>query len=336
MENDTRKVNLITSLRLWLLLAATILTIGLSAAPQQVAAQTAAAQIKMSELEFNRTFTHHKTLVNGINLHYVMGGKGEPLVLLHGFPQTWYEWHLVMPALAQKYTVIVPDMRGAGDSEKPLGGYDKRTMATDIRSLVRQLGYEKINLFGHDIGMMVAYAYAAQYPSEVRQLVMAEAPLPGIGDWDKMRLSPLLWHFSFFGKQDVPEMLVAGQERAFLTAFMSEGSVNPGPVLAGMDEYARCFTLPGGARGHFETYRAFAQDARDNQEFVKTRLTMPILLMGAELVIGGTLPNSARLVGTDVQSIVIPRSGHYIAEEQPEYVVEQLLKFFDKNRASGK
>lgn len=335
MKNDTRKINLMTGLRLWLILAAMVVTIS-SGAVQPTAAQTAAIQTKMSEQEFNRAFTHHKTVVNGINLHYVMGGKGEPLVLLHGFPQTWYEWHSVMPALAQKYTLIVPDMRGAGDSEKPVGGYDKRTMATDIRTLVRQLGYEKINLFGHDIGMMVAYAYAAQYPAEVRQLVMAEVPLPGIGDWDKMRLNPLLWHFSFFGKQDVPEMLIAGQERVFITAFMSEVSVNPEPVLAGMDEYARAFALPGGARAHFEYYRAFEQDAKDNQEFVKTKLTMPILLIGAEASIGGTLPNSARLVGTDVQSIVVPRSGHYIAEEQPEYVVEQLFKFFDKNRASGK
>ncbi len=325
MKNNIRKVNLIMCL-----LLAAMLTIGLGAA-RAVVAQAVPAQIKTSAQEFDRTFTHHKTEVNGIQLHYVMGGKGEPLVLLHGFPQTWYEWHRVMPALARKYTVIAPDVRGAGDSDKPVGGYDKRTMATDIHALVQHLGHKRINLFGHDIGMMVAYAYAAQYPTEVRRLVMAEVPLPGIGDWDKMRLSPLLWHFSFFGKQDVPEMLIAGQERAFLTAFMSEVSVNSEPVLAGMDEYVRAFTLPGGARGHFETYRAFAQDARDNQEFIKTKLTMPILLMGAEGSIGGTLPNSAKLVGTDVRSIVIPRSGHYIAEEQPEYVVEKLLEFLGKN-----
>lgn len=184
------------------------------------------AQISNST-EFNRTFTHHTANANGVRLHYVTGGHGEPVILLHGFASTWYMWRHVMPELAKRYTVIAPDLRGVGDSAKPTTGYDKRTMAEDIYQLVRQLGYQRIFLVGHDIGLNVAYSYAAAHPEDVRRLVLLEGLLPGVGDWDEMKRNPIFWHFGFHSVPNLPEALVQGRERIYLNEFWEHGSYNP-------------------------------------------------------------------------------------------------------------
>ena len=161
----------------------------------------------------NVTFSHHMASVNGIQLHYVIGGQGEPVVLLHGWPQTWYEWRHVMPALAKNYTVVVPDLRGLGDSSKPVSGYDGKTVAEDIYQLVSQLGFKNIFLVGHDFGAEVAYPYAAAHPNEVKRLVMLDVPILGIGPGKNLTG---LWWLQFHLVRDVPEMLVEGHERGIL------------------------------------------------------------------------------------------------------------------------
>jgi len=222
--------------------------------------------------QFNRTFTHHTATVNNVRLHYVTGGRGEPVVLLHGFGSTWYMWRNVMPELAKRYTVIVPDLRGAGDSDKPATGYDKRTLAEDIHQLVTLLGHQRIFLVGHDIGLMVSYAYAAAHPGEVRRLVLLDAPIPGTKVFEEIEHSPMVWHFAFHNVRDLPEALVAGRERTYLTeGFYRALSYNPAAFTeADIDEYVRCYSAPGGMRGGFEYFRAFAEDARQNKEYSRT------------------------------------------------------------------
>ncbi len=203
---------------------------------------------------------HHTAEVNGVRLHYVMAGAGDPVVLLHGWPQTWHEWRHLIPVLASRYTVIAPDLRGFGDSDKPASGYDKRTVAEDIRQLVRHLGLREITLVGHDIGMMVAYHYAAAHPQEVRRLAVAEAALPGLGLEELMDAAkyPKFWHFGFFAAPGVPEMLVAGRERMFLSYFVRHLAFDSYAVTEDdLGEYASRMAAPGALRGGFEHYRAF-------------------------------------------------------------------------------
>jgi pimeloyl-ACP methyl ester carboxylesterase len=287
-----------------------------------------------SAADFNQTFTHHTATVNNVRLHYVVGGIGEPMVLLHGFAETWYMWRHVMPELARRYTVIVPDLRGAGDSDKPPTGYDKRTMAEDIHQLVTQLGHQRIFLVGHDIGLMVAYSYAAAHPAEVRRLALLDAPIPGTKVFEELERSPMVWHFAFHKVRDLPEALVAGRERIYLTeGFYRALSYNPAAFTeADVDEYVRCYSAPGGMRGGFEYFRAFAEDARQNKEYFKTKLSMPVLALGGAQSLGPTMVAMANEVATNVRGGSIERCGHWVADERPEYVTEQLLAFFGEEK----
>ncbi|WP_394828780.1 alpha/beta fold hydrolase [Pendulispora albinea] len=275
------------------------------------------------------TFRHHKADVNGVRLHYVVAGRGDPVVLLHGFPQTWYEWRAIIPALAERFTVIAPDYRGAGHSSRPVDGYDKRTMAEDIRQLVRHLGFDRAAIVGHDIGLMVAYAYAAAYREATTKLVVMDAPLPGTNVWERIRVDPRVWHFAFHGTRDVPELLVAGKEREYLSLFYDARIYNPAAfTVADIDEFVRAYTAPGAMRAGFELYRAFPQDARDNQESMRTPLAMPVLAMGgAHSTSGPLIGEMMREVATDVTSVIVPESAHWLAEENPAHVIEHLLKF---------
>jgi len=284
--------------------------------------------------DFNRTFTHHTATVNNVRLHYVMGGRGEPVVLLHGFAETWYMWRHVMPELAKRYTVIVPDLRGAGDSDKPASGYDKRTLAEDIHQLVTQLGHQRIFLVGHDIGLMVAYAYAAAHPAEVRRLVLLDAPIPGTRVFEEIERSPMVWHFAFHNVRDLPEALVAGRERIYLTeGFYRALSYNPAAFTeADVDEYVRCYSAPGGMRGGFEYFRAFKEDARQNKEYFKNKLPMPVLALGGAQSLGPTMVAMANEVAANVRGGVIERCGHWVADERSEYLTEQLLAFFGEGK----
>jgi len=234
-EASSRRLATIDAIMLQRVLAAIALTLLL--APPSIQATATAQYVSIVQSdgvggEFFKIFTHRKANVNGIHIHYMIGGHGDPLVLLHGFGETWYEWRHVMPTLASHYTVIVPDIRGAGDSDRPESGYDEQTMASDIAELVHQLGYERINLVGHDIGMMVAYAYAAAHPRDVRRLVVMDAPLPGIPPFDQITHSPGAWHIPFQQAPDLPEALVAGRERLYLENQEYAKTKLPMPVLA--------------------------------------------------------------------------------------------------------
>jgi pimeloyl-ACP methyl ester carboxylesterase len=276
-------------------------------------------------------FRSETTRTNGIDLHYVIGGQGEPLVLLHGWPQTWYEYHRVMPRLAEQYTVIVPDLRGAGGSDAPATGYDKETMAEDLRGLLDHLKLDAVNLVGHDIGVMVAYPLAAKYPARVKRLVLAEAPIPGVEPgWTAASSLRFLWHFGFHNERGLPELLTAGRERDYLLSFYKKFSAVPNAFPdEEVDVYARAYARPGRMTAGFEWYRAFDTDAARNAELQKTKLPMPLLMMA-----GGAFGNTeealvaqGQVIATQVRGSVIAGSGHWILEEQPDLFVTALLAF---------
>jgi pimeloyl-ACP methyl ester carboxylesterase len=280
----------------------------------------------------NVTFSHHMATVNGIQLHYVMGGKGDPVVLLHGWPETWYSWHRVMPDLAKNYTVIVPDLRGLGDSSKPPTGYDGKTVAEDIHQLVGKLGFKTIFLVGHDIGTQVAYSYAAAHPTEVKKLAVMELTIPGFVPAGRMPL----WWVVFHQTPDVPEALVQGKEMLYLSWFYHNLANNPAAITQeDINEYVSHYSAPGGMHAGFEHYRAFPQDAIQNQNYSKTKLTMPVLALGGEYIptLGGkiampTVIYGMKILAQNVTGIIVPNSGHFIPEEQPQFLADQLLKFF--------
>jgi pimeloyl-ACP methyl ester carboxylesterase len=275
----------------------------------------------------NVTFYHHMASVNGIQLHYVIGGQGDPIVLLHGWPQTWYEWRHVMPVLARNYTVIAPDLRGLGDSSKPLTGYDGKTVAEDIHQLVTQLGFKDIFLVGHDFGVQIAYSYAAAHPNEVRRLVILDVPIPGIGPGENITG---LWWAQFHMVRDIPEMLVDGHEREYLTWFYRY-TCNPAAITKeDIDEYVSQYSAPGGMRAGFEYYRALLDDIKQNKEYSKVKLPMPVLALGGECSFGTAAVDSIKSVATDVRGGLVPDSGHWIAEEQPDFLVKQLITFFSE------
>jgi pimeloyl-ACP methyl ester carboxylesterase len=296
--------------------------------------QTTAEQISATAA-FDKTFTHHTVTVNGVRLHYVIGGKGDPVVLLHGFPETWRAWRKIMPALAEHYTVIVPDMRGLGNSSKPASGYDKKTVAEDIYQLIHQLGFGHIHLVGHDWGSAVAYAYTAAHREDVRRLVMMEILLPGFGYEEMMDMSRPggIWHFAFHvASDDTPEVLVEGKERLYISRFIKTLSYNPEAISeAEIDEYARSYSEPGAMRAGFAYYRAVFEDAKHNKEYGKTKLKMPVLTLRGSSD-GDRLAKTMQLLADNVRSVTIKNAGHWIAEEQPEELTQQLFSFFAEEK----
>jgi pimeloyl-ACP methyl ester carboxylesterase len=265
--------------------------------------------------------------VNDVNLHYLIGGKGNAVVLIHGYAETGHMWHPVLAGLARSHTVIVPDLRGAGDSDKPATGYDKKTMAQDIHALVKSLDFDRAAVVGHDIGLMVAYAYASQYPGETERVVLMDAFLPGIGDWKDMWLMRDLWHFHFYG--DVPLALVAGRECIYLKHFWNDFAADPNHSVPEEDSqfYAAAYAQPGGMRAGFEYFRNFEQDAADFQRMAQNKLTMPVRVISGEKSGGTFLIDQVKLVASDVQGTVIPGSGHWLLEEAPEKVIPVLTEY---------
>jgi pimeloyl-ACP methyl ester carboxylesterase len=285
----------------------------------------------------NVTFSHRMASVNGIQMHYVIGGQGDPIVLLHGWPETWYAWRHVMPALAQNYTVIAPDLRGLGDSSKPPTGYDGKTVAEDIHQLVTQLGFRTIFLVGHDIAAWVVYPYAAAHPTEVEKLVVMEIPPPGF-----FPPGPLPWWLYFHQTPDLPEALVEGKEMEYLSWFYHNLAYNPSAITQqDINEYVSHYSAPGGMRAGFEYYRAFPEDTIQNQNYSQTKLSMPVLALGAGYIPAfGGHSNPIAVLGMqqlaeNVQGIIVPNSGHFIAEEQPQFVIDQLSNFFGRNTTSS-
>lgn len=272
---------------------------------------------------------HGKADVNGTRLHYVTAGAGEPVLLLHGFPQTWHEWRHVIPVLAERYRVIAPDYRGAGDSARPTSGYDKQTMATDVVELARRLAPgERFRVVGHDMGAFVAYSLAAQFPDEVAALCLVDAPVPGTAAWRALLANPRVWHIAFHGARDVAEMLVAGREREYLAQFFELRAHHPHLVMPELDVYLRAYAAPGGMRAAFEAYRALPDDAAANAEFLRTPLPMPVLVVaGQSSNSGPVLEAMCSEVGRDAAFALVAESGHWIPEEQPETFLGLLEPF---------
>ncbi|WP_434443313.1 alpha/beta fold hydrolase [Lentzea sp. E54] len=275
-------------------------------------------------------FRHNYTQVNGVRLHYVTGGRGEPLVLLPGWPQTWWLYHKIMPALATKFRVIAVDLRGQGGSEKPQGGFDKKTMATDIRELVRKLGYDKVNIVGHDLGSMAAFAFAANFPEATKKVAFMDVLHPDESFYQIPLLPPpggfSLWWFAFNQVQSLPEQLLAGRFRYLVDWLFANTAFNP----AAIDErsrqiYACAYNTPDAIRASNGWYQAFHQDIADGKTYAK--LTPPVLGLASISSYDqflGALPN----VANQFEVVRVDGSGHWLAEEQPDVVAREITRFF--------
>ena len=268
----------------------------------------------------------------GADIFVRSGGSGPVVVLLHGYAETSDSWAPLATELVKSYTVVVPDLRGVGRSSRPAGGYDKKTQATDIRAVVKALGHDRTSVVSHDIGIMVAYAYAARYPDTVERLVVMDAPIPGIAPWDDIVRNPALWHFSFHGPD--AERLVEGRERIYLDRIWNDFSGDPTkPDEATRAYYAEQYAQPGAMRAGFAQFTAFAQDAEDNKIFQQTKLTMPVLAVGGEKSFGATEAIVMRNVAVNVREAVVPGAGHWLMEESPKFTVA-LIRDFLKDQTS--
>ncbi len=272
---------------------------------------------------------------DGATIHTRAGGGGPAVVMLHGFGDTGDMWAPLAGALVASRTVVAPDLRGMGLSSHPERGYDKKTQGHDVARVLDKLKIDKTDLVTHDIGNMVGYAFAAQYPARVRRWVVMDAPLPGIGPWDEILKGPALWHFNFRGP-DV-ERLVQGRERIYLDRFWNELSANPKSI----DEdtrrhYAKLYARPGAMHSAFEQFAAFTQDATDNKAFVaKGKLAMPVLAIGADKSFGTAQADVLRFVASDVTGHVVANSGHWLMEEQPAATMAAITAFLADNKASS-
>ena len=281
---------------------------------------------------------HRYARVNGVRLHYVIAGAGPAVVLLHGWPVTWAEWRPLIPRLAEGgHTVIAPDLRGMGDSDKPLDGYTKTTVADDVHELVTGLGFDRIDLVGTDIGMMVAYAYAAAHPDEVDHLVLGEALLPGFGLEELMNpATGGYWHFGFHMQVDLAEMLTEDREEAYLAPMWRLFSPAGGIDDATAAEFLQAYRAPGAMRAGFQHYAALLDDGRENRERFAGKLTMPVLVLNGDQGIPQhqTL-DGVRRVAERVDARIVPRSGHAIGSDNPHWVAAALLQFFNDPAADN-
>ena len=275
-------------------------------------------------------FTDKYAQANGVKLHYKIGGQGSPVVLLHGYGETGHMWVPAMTELVKHHTVIVPDLRGAGGSEKPEGGYDKKTMAVDIHELVKGITSEPAMVVGHDIGLMVAYGYAAQFPADTRKLVLMDAFIPGVGDWRNAFPAKAVWHFHFYGP--TPLALVKGRERIYFEHFWNDFSADKTKSVKEADRklYAAAYAQPGGMRAGFSYFSDFEKDAADFGPMSQTKLTMPVLTLAGQYSAGEFLGKQVGTVGTNVKSVIIQGSGHWLIDEAPQQVVPALVEFADQ------
>ncbi|GGX85728.1 hydrolase [Streptomyces minutiscleroticus] len=271
---------------------------------------------------------------NGTSLHYRTGGSGPAVVLLHGVPKTGYHWRHLVPRLTARYTVVVPDLRGLGDSARPAQGYDSATMADDVAALMARLGHASYAVMGEDWGAVVGYQLAARHRDRVTALVFAEALLPGFGFEDRTALTPEnvsgglhLWHLGFYFQPDVPEMLIAGHERELITYMIKYERGRPDSATAdAVDEYVRCYSMPGGIRAMLSVYRAMLVDAEQNRRASRTKLDVPVLALGGSAFIGDRNEAQMRLMAHDVTGHVFD-AGHDLAEEVPDEVADVVLPF---------
>ena len=280
-------------------------------------------------------FEHRFETVSGIRLHYVTGGKpdGDVLVLLAGFPESWFAWRKLMPLLGPAYRIIAPDLPGQGDSDRPLSGYDTHTLATKVHGLLQQLGIDQYALVAHDVGAWVAYPYAALFGDEVRRLVLMDAGIPGITLPDALPTTPdrawRTWHFAFHSLPDLPETLIAGREREYLDWFLRRKTANPQTFSdADVAEYLRTFVKDGGLRAGLAYYRAAALSAQQNRELsAKAKLQMPVLALGSDQGSIADMAAPLKAFAEDVRGAMISNCGHFLPEEQPAAVAKELIAF---------
>ena len=275
----------------------------------------------------NEEIASRTAVVDGVKLHYLAAGKGPAVILLHGYTQTSRMWRPIVPRLAERFTVIAPDLPGIGDSDIPKGGLDMKNAAIRIHSLVKGLQIEKASVVGHDIGLMVAYAYAAMYPNEVSKLVVMDAFLPGVEGWEPYYNNPNLWHFRFNGP--TPEALVAGRETIYFAYFWNDLAADKTRSLpvADREAYVAAYSRPGRMRAAWAYFAAWPQTASDFAELAKTKLTMPVLSIAGEKASAGTLNAQMKLVATDVKLISLKDAGHWVMEERPKETADALLSF---------
>jgi pimeloyl-ACP methyl ester carboxylesterase len=263
----------------------------------------------------------------GVKIHYLTAGHGPAVILIHGYTQTSRMWRPIIPLLAEKFTVIAPDLPGIGDSEIPADGLDMKTAAIRIHALAKSLGIEKARVVGHDIGLMVAYAYAAQFPAETERLVVMDAFLPGVAGWESVYNNPGIWHFRFNGP--TPEALVRGRERTYFEYFWNDFAADKTHSLSEADRvaYTAAYARPGRMRAGWAYFVSFQQAATDFAELSKTKLTMPVLAIGGEKANGTLLGQQMKLVATDATMLVLPNTGHWVMEERPKETTDALMKF---------
>jgi pimeloyl-ACP methyl ester carboxylesterase len=271
---------------------------------------------------FSRTAT-----IDGVNLHYLTAGHGTPVILLHGYAETSRMWRPIIPALATRFTVIAPDLPGIGDSDIPADGLDMKSAAVRIHNLAKSLGVQKAEVVGHDIGLMVAYAYAAQFPADVTKLVLMDAFLPGVEGWEPIYDSPDIWHFRFNGP--TPEALVQGRERTYFAYFWNDLAADKNHSIpqADREAYIAAYSRPGRMHAGWAYFVSFLQAAKDFSQLSQTKLTIPVLTIGGDKSLGEALGQQAKLVATDVTVVVLKNTGHWVLEEQPKETTDALEKF---------
>ena len=289
-----------------------------------IGAQAAAAQ----DVKIEDRFAD----VNGIRMHYLVAGKGDPVILMHGYAQNSHMWRPTMRELAKTHLVVAPDLRGFGDTTKAESGYDKKSMAVDVHELAKKLGIGKAAIAGHDIGLMVAYAYAAQYSDEVTRIALLDAFIPGVGDTTNLFLLKDLWHFHFYGP--TPLALVKGRERIYFEHFWNDFAADGKKSVSEADRqfYVSKYALPGAMKAGMEVFRNFDQDAKDNAVFAKTKLRMPMLVLGGEKSGGDFLIAQGKMVADNVEGVIITGSGHWLVDEAPGQGIPRLVEFFNGSR----
>jgi pimeloyl-ACP methyl ester carboxylesterase len=265
--------------------------------------------------------------IDGVKLHYLTAGHGAPLILLHGYAETSRMWRPIIPLMAERFRVIAPDLPGIGDSGIPANGLDMKTSAIRIHELVRSLGVEKARVVGHDIGLMVAYAYAAQFRAETEKLVVMDAFLPGVEGWEAIYNNPGIWHFRFNGP--TPEALVRGRERTYFEHFWNNFAADKTRSIPEADRkaYAAAYARPGRMRAGWAYFVSFLQAAKDFAQLAKIRLTMPVLAIGGDKSLGEPLALQMKVVASDVNAVVLKDTGHWVLEERPKETTEALAKF---------
>jgi pimeloyl-ACP methyl ester carboxylesterase len=275
----------------------------------------------------DKTIASRMQDVDGVRVHYLTAGQGPAVILLHGYAETSRMWKPIIPVLAERFRVIAPDLPGIGDSAIPANGLDMKTAAMRMHGLARALGVEKARVVGHDIGLMVAYAYAAQFPAEVEKLVVMDAFLPGVAGWEAIYNDPRFWHFRFHGP--TPEALVKGRESVYFAYFWNDLAADKNRSLpqADREAYVTAYALPGRMRAAWAYFDSFPQAAKDFAELARTKLTMPVLSIGGDKSLGEALGQQMKLVATDVTVVVVKDAGHWILEEKPRETTEALVKF---------